>query len=130
MRKWLTVTLVSAAALALSCGHGQILESITVQPASVTFLSPSATGSFQLTALGIYAYPPATQDISSQVTWKSDGPSVAVVSSTGVVTISGTGDCGVANISATVESDGNTIIGYSTATVDNVNITNCPQVPP
>jgi len=129
-KRLLAVLICSVAAFVLSCGHGQILESITVQPSGVIFGSPSAAGGAQLTALGTYAYPTATKDITSQVTWKSDIPAVAVVSSTGMVTTSGTGACGVTNISATLESNGNTIVGYSTATVDNANITNCPQVPP
>lgn len=130
MRKWLTVILVGTAALILSCGHGQILESITVQPSGAIFGSPYGVGGIQLTALGNYAYPTATKDITNQVTWKSDVPSVAVVSNTGMVTTSGTGACGVSNISATATSNGNTIVGYSTATVDNLNIKNCPQTPP
>ena len=131
MRKWLTVTLVSVAALALSCGHGQILESITVQPSGgVIFLTPYVVGGAQMTAFGNYAYPTATRDISSQVTWKSDLPWVAVVSNTGIVSTSGTGSCGVTNISATLNANGNTVVGYSTATVDDTNVKNCPQGPP
>ena len=131
VRNWLLVILVcSVAALVLSCGHGQILESITVQPSGVIFGTPYVVGGAQLTALGNYAYPTATKDISSQVTWKSDIPVVAVVSSTGVVTTSGTGDCGVSNISATVNTDGRTVVGYATATVDNLAIPNCPSTPP
>lgn len=131
VRNWLKLILVcSAAAMVLSCGHGQILQSITVQPAGVTFLSPNVIGGFQLTALGTYAYPTATKDITNQVAWKSDGPGVAVVSSAGEVTTSGSGACGVANISATLNANGNTVIGYATATVDNLAITNCPQGAP
>jgi len=130
-RNWLLVIVVcSGAALVLSCGHGQILESITVQPSGVIFGSPYVVGGAQLTALGNYAYPTATRDITNQVTWKSNIPVVAVVSVAGVVTVSGTGTCGVANISAALAADGNTVVGYSTATVDNSSIPTCLQVPP
>jgi len=131
VRKWVSLLMVVVvAAWVLSCGHGQILESITVQPPGAIFGTPYLVGGVQLTALGNYAYPIATKDITNQVTWKSDIPVVAVVSSAGIVTTSGTGDCGVSNISATVNTDGRTVVGYATATVDNLAVPNCPTTPP
>jgi len=107
VRKWLTVVLVSAAALALSCGHGQQLVSITVDPQTETFgasnipVSADAGLNVQLRALGNYLYPPATKDITNEVTWVSNTPQMVTVNQTGLITATGL-ECGATVVSATV----------------------------
>ena len=81
-RKWFSaVALVVAVALLLvfsSCGHGQELVSITVQPTSETFgasnmpVIDNAGASVQLRALGSYIHPPVTKDITNKVTLLRD----------------------------------------------------------
>ncbi|HKM86018.1 MAG TPA: hypothetical protein VJW96_07395 [Terriglobales bacterium] len=115
-----------------SCGHDQKLESITVQPSGgFTFLLPDSTLTAQYTATGTYIHPPATKDITSQVTWKVDFPELITFSTTTPGLVSPQGDhCGVADISATApEGTGgasNIVIGYSTVTVDNPAVATCP----
>src|ERR1700722_333480 len=118
-----------AGLMLLSCSSGQQLETITITPSAETFLSPDTTLTVQLRALGTYSHPPATKDLTSQVTWASNTPLVAVVSSTGLLGPAGTG-CGGAIVSATFETNdptGNTIVGTMTTTVDNANDPICPQ---
>ena len=74
-----------------------------------------------LTAYGTYIHPPATKDITDQVTWASDVTDVANVDSNGNLT-AGVG-CGVANISATSYTDGGNkngslVVGFMSVTVD------------
>jgi len=108
VRNWLLVILVCAvAALVLSCGHGQILTSITIDPATETFgasnipVAADAGLSVQLRALGNYDYPPATKDITNQVTWASNTPQMVTVNQTGLITATGL-ECGGTLVSATV----------------------------
>ena len=78
----------------------------------------------QLRALGNYAHPPVTKDITGKVTWASNTPGVATVDATGLLVATGT-DCGNAVVSATVQNntDGNEtasgaiVTGSMTATV-------------
>jgi hypothetical protein len=94
----------------LSCGHDQQLTSIQVQPGAETFgasnipVSADAGLSVQLRALGTYIHPPATKDITNQVTWKSDDTQMVTVNSTGLITATG-GPCGATIISATVQTN-------------------------
>lgn len=55
----------------------------------------------QLRALGTFIHPPAVKDVTDQVSWSSNTPDLATVSSTGVLSATGLG-CGEAIISATV----------------------------
>jgi len=103
-RKWFsTLALVAVASLLLSlygCAYNQHLISITIQPsagASFGAVDPSLFVNF--TASGTYEHPPETKDITSIVTWKSDTPQVAQVTSAGVVSPST--NCGAANVFAT-----------------------------
>src|SRR6202044_2453284 len=66
---------------------------------------------FNFTAIGTYIHPPATKDITDQVTWKSDNPQVVQVSSTGVV--SPNAGCGLANISASFYDSPNYVVSNS-----------------
>jgi hypothetical protein len=133
-RKWLRVvsllaTLCCVVALP-SCGNKQKLVSITVNPAAgIVFGSPDPALFAQLTATGVYVHPPATKDITNQVTWASDVTLVALVSSSGIVTPNTA--CGVSNITASMKTSsptGNIISGTTTVTVDGP--TPCPNVTP
>ncbi len=113
-----------------NCGRAQVLESITVQPGTEMFGDantpvPNDAGlNVQLRALGNYAHPPVTKDITGKVTWASNTPGVATVDATGLLVATGT-DCGNAVVSATVQNntDGNEtasgaiVTGSMTATV-------------
>jgi hypothetical protein len=129
-QKWLGMVLICAAVFpVLSCAAGQQLVAINVTPTAVIFGSSNPALSAQLTAIGVYAHPPATRDITNQVTWSSSITGVAVVSSSGVVSPAGP-DCGVSNITATFKTNasGNIITGTITVTVDGLSPT-CPTVP-
>ena len=69
---------VAGAALSMpSCGHDQKLVGLTVSPSSVTFLAEDAVPAV-LHAYGTYIHPPATKDITQQVTWASNAPAMLV----------------------------------------------------
>jgi len=125
--------LAVGAALSLpSCGHDQKLTGITVNPTGgFTFLSDDPSLTFQYTATGTYIHPPATKDLTNQVTWKVDFPElIAFSSSTPGLVSPQTGHCGGADISATspegTGGSSNIVIGYSTVTVDDPTNPLCP----
>ena len=135
-RKWSSVAGLIVAALALfsspSCGRNQDLVSISVQPNSVTFLSPGTNITFQLKAFGTYIHPPETKDITNQVTWQSGSTDLVLVTSAGVVSTANTGHCGVTDVLANVFTDagnaqGNVITGSATITVVDTTVPVCPQ---
>ena len=108
IRKRLGLTLILAATLVgAGCGSGQQLVGLTIEPATETFGSATtpvqldAGLNVQLRALGTYIHPPATKDITNQVTWVSNTPQMVTVSSTGLITATGQ-TCGSTLISATV----------------------------
>jgi hypothetical protein len=116
-----------------SCGHDQKLVSLTIQPATFTFLDPYApppatNPTEQYTATATYIHPPETKDVTSQATWKVDDGAVTM-GAPGLFTPA-SGFCGVGNISASVpEGTGgasNIVIAYATVTVDNPTIPTCP----
>lgn len=125
-RKWLgTAALMLIAASLLdvsSCARSQELVSITIDPSTVTFLSPFTTLTFQLKAYGTFIHPPETKDLTNQVTWQTSAPLLSTVTSTGVVAVSGNGSCGVNQVTATYltssHSNGNIVIGTATVSVD------------
>jgi hypothetical protein len=103
----------------LSCAAPQKLVSIAVTPATVVFGAPDSTLHAQLTATGTYEHPPATKDLTSQVTWTSAITQVAQVSSTGLV--SPNTNCGVSPITASFLTNtpkGNLITGTMNVTVN------------
>lgn len=131
-RKWVGLIAICAAVLPVAgCGNTQQLETITVTPSSVTFLSPATTLTFQLTAVGTYVHPPATKNLTDQVTWQSDAPELVAVTNTGVVSTAGQGHCGVAGVSASLKTNsptGNVVVSNSvTVTVDDSTNPICPQ---
>lgn len=138
-------TLVAlGAALSLpSCGHDQKVVSLTIAPATARFLEPGftpppANPTEQYTATATYIHPPATKDVTSQVTWTVDND-VVTMASPGLFSATpppagspaGTaGPCGVADISASIpEGTGgssNIVIAVATVTVNNPANTLCP----
>jgi Bacterial Ig-like domain (group 2) len=105
--------LVAAGILLLSlssCGNGQQLVSIDVEPQGETFgaanipVIANAGSTVQLRALGTYIHPPVTKDITDQVTWASNDTQMMTVSSTGLLTATGLA-CGGSIISATVKTN-------------------------
>jgi hypothetical protein len=130
MRKWLGALGVCFAGMTLlSCSSGQQLLSIAITPSAETFLSPDPASNVQLLALGTYAHPPATKDLTTQVTWTSNTPQVAVVNATGLLSPAG-GGCGGAIVSATLKNNnptGNVVVGTMDVTVDDANDPTCPQ---
>ena len=97
---------VLAALLAmLSCAHDQQLTSIEVQPTTENFgAADPSLGPVQLIAYGHYIHPPVTKDITDQVLWSSNTPTVAVVTSTGALSPGGVA-CGNALVTATVKTN-------------------------
>jgi len=115
-----------------SCGHDQKLVSIQVQPPTFTFLAADPGQNTSYKAYGTYIHPPATKDITAQVTWGVDGLAdvVSIVSGASGGTVTTGGGCGVSDVSATApEGTGgssNIVVGYATVTVDNPNVSYCP----
>lgn len=121
-----------AALLSLpSCGHDQKLVNIAVQPPLATYPTPQAL-QVNFAAIGTFIHPPATKDITKQVTWATDVPGLLLLNFQGVAgAVAPNGkDCGIADISATLnEGTGgaaNIVIGYATVTVKDPTNPLCP----
>jgi hypothetical protein len=131
-QNWLKLLLICFAALFIpSCGTGQRLVGIQVTPATVVFGGVDPTLFAQLTAIGSYAHPPATKDITNKVAWTSNIVQVAQVTSAGKV--SPNVACGVAGITASLvtnDPSGNVITGTMSVTVDGPPGSGCPNTPP
>lgn len=130
-RNWLNLLVICFAAIVVpSCGSGQKLVGIQVTPAAVVFGGTDPSLFVQLTATGTYVHPPATKDITTQVTWTSDTVQVAQVTSAGKV--SPNTNCGTAGITASLLTNspsGNLITGAANVTVDGT-AQGCPSVTP
>jgi hypothetical protein len=130
-RNWFSLLLICSAAMLIpGCSTGQQLVGITVTPATVVFGGTDPALFVQLTATGSYSHPPATKDITNQVTWTSSVVQVAQVTATGKV--SPTTDCGVAGITASLLTNhpsGNVMTGTMSVTVDGT-APNCPNLTP
>ena len=122
--------LIAGTVLSLpSCGHDQKLQSITISPAAVTYQSPQSVSAV-LKAYGTYIHPPATKDISAEVTWATDVPDMLVLTPlTDGEQVGPNGACGIADVSATAPEGtggaGNIVVGYATMTIDGSQPT-CP----
>jgi len=130
-QKWLGLIAICAAAFPVAgCSSGQQLLSIQVTPATVVFGGVDPALFAQLTATGTYRHPPATKNITDQVTWSSSVTEVAVVSSTGKVTPNT--NCGVAGITASLTTNspsGNVVSGTMSVTVNGPTSEGCPSAP-
>jgi Divergent InlB B-repeat domain len=113
--KWFGIfALIAAGTFFLSlssCGFNRHLVSISIAPSSATFGAVDPTLAVNFTATGTYEHPPSTKDVTSIVTWSSDTPQVAQVSSAGVV--SPNTNCGSANISASFYDSPNLVSSNS-----------------
>ncbi len=112
-----------------SCGHDQKLVSLQIQPTTFTFLTPDTTAKEQFTAIATYIHPPATKDITKQVTWSVDFANVVTMNQ-GLVSPYGSGGCGGVDITATAPEgtggSGNIVVAVATATVDDPSNIICP----
>lgn len=115
------VGLLSVAVLALllisssGCQSDPALSVIQVTPSSASLTTTGET--VQLTATGTFVHnthPSQTQNLTTQATWASSNPSVATVSSSGLVTAVSTGST---TISATTNSSSGPVTGSSTVEV-------------
>lgn len=135
-RMWLVFGVSLAVILSQpGCSTGQQLVSIDVTPSAIIFGSACAPGDTNcggvfLTATGTYTHPPATKNITTQVTWTSAIPEVVTVNSSGMLTAGAV--CGVATVTASDTTDtphDSVITGKATVTVDGPATDNCPTVP-
>jgi hypothetical protein len=114
--RYLKGSLLLGLALSLMGCSSPTLVSITITPTAEYFGGPGLTAQF--TAVGTFAegtHPKTTEDITSQVTWASNAPQVATISSTGIVT-SGQAT-GTSNITASMNGFTGLIRANATATV-------------
>lgn len=88
----------------LSCARDQQLIGISVSPGVENFGGPDPSLSVNLTAYGRYIHPQVTKNITDKVTWTTNTPGVATVTSNGVLSPQGT-DCGNSIITATVQTN-------------------------
>jgi hypothetical protein len=89
----------------------------------------------QMTATGTYSHgshPATTKNITNEVTWSSDIPDIATVSSTGLaqVTTSSNGVTGNALITASAQGGEGPLSASSTFTKAQSTITGCAAVEP
>ncbi len=125
MRCFLGAALTLTATSWWSCGQDHKLVAIEVQPsAGFNFASPNPAAQGGFTAIGTFVHPPGTADITNQVLWKTDIPQLLTIDK-GVVSPTGAG-CGVADVSASLTSGGNLVVGYSTVTVSDSTNALCP----
>jgi hypothetical protein len=120
-RKWFSAVVLIATATFLfnvtSCGFNQHLVSINIPQSGGTFGAVDPSLYFDFHAYGTYIHPPASKDITDQVTWQSDNPQVVQVSNAGVV--SPNLNCGLANISASFYDSPNDVVSNSVAVTVN-----------
>ncbi len=112
--KWISILGLSVMAAALcdlsSCAHSQELVSITVTPGSETVGASNIPvnldfgASVQLRAVGNYIHPTVSKDLTGVVTWSSNDTQMFTVSSTGLLTATGTA-CGGTIVSATYQTN-------------------------
>jgi hypothetical protein len=117
-RRYLKASLMLGLALSLMGCDSPTLVSIAITPSAQYFtLNPGLT--VQFTAIGTFDqgnHPKTTQDITNEVTWKSNTPGIATISSSGLVTTTGT-EYGTSNITASMNGFTGLIIANATANV-------------
>ncbi len=118
VRRCLMGLLLFGVALSVCDCDSPELVSIAITP-TAQYFSYNAGLTVQFTAIGTFDqgnHPKTTQDITSQVTWKSNTPGIATISSTGLVTTTGT-EYGTSNITASMNGFTGLIIANATANV-------------
>ncbi|MGC1362767.1 MAG: Ig-like domain-containing protein [Silvibacterium sp.] len=117
-RRYLQGFLILGFVLSLAGCSSPSLVSIAITPSTQYFtLNPGLT--VQYTAVGTFdqgTHPKTTQDITSEVTWKSNSPGIATISSTGLVTTTGT-EYGTSIVTASMNGFTGRIIASATANV-------------
>lgn len=100
----------------IGCGSAEV-DSISVSPATQSTTIGQAV---QLTAIGTYghgsSHPATQQDVTGKATWTSSAPSIATVSSTGLVTAVAAG-----TVTITASMNGFTGLVSGTSTVSVIN---------
>jgi hypothetical protein len=94
------------------------LVSIAITP-NVQYFTYGPGLTVQFTATGTFAqgnHPKSTQDITDEVTWKSNTPGIATISSTGLVTTTGV-DYGQSNITASMNGFAGQVTANATVNV-------------
>jgi hypothetical protein len=126
-RKWFGFAILIATATLLlntsSCGFNQHLVSIQVQPSGVTFNYVGASIVFH--AIGTYIHPPATKDITDQVTWSVDSQNLVTI--TNVSTVTALSTCGSGNLYAKFYDSPNLITGTAFITGGGAGTAACNQ---
>jgi Bacterial Ig-like domain (group 2) len=117
-RRYLKGFLLAGLALLLGGCSSPSLVSIAVTP-TAQYFSYGAGLQVQFTAIGTFAqgnHPKTTQDITGEVTWKSNTPGIATISSGGLVTTTGV-DYGTSIITASMNGFTGLISAQATANV-------------
>ena len=109
----------------LSCGNQRRLVSIEIQPSGALFRTPDSMQEVVFTARGTYKHPPDTRDITGQVTWRTDTPTLLQVTK-GIVSPKPGGVCGVGDIYADLNDSGNLKTAFATITVNDPTRSICP----
>jgi hypothetical protein len=125
--KWFAIiTLIAAATLLFSlssCGFNQHLVSIQVVPPGSTFNSVGSSTLFK--AIGTYEHPPATKDITDQVTWSVDSQNLVTITDTSLVTA--VSICGTGNLTASYYDSPNYVYGTAFLTGGGAGTAACNQ---
>jgi hypothetical protein len=118
VRRYLQGALLLGLVLSLAGCNSPSLVSIAITP-TAQYFSFNAGLTTQFTAIGTFDqgnHPKTTQDITDEVTWKSNSPGIATVSTTGLVTTTGT-EYGSSIISASMNGFTGLIVANATANV-------------
>ena len=125
--KWFGIIALIAAATVLSslssCGFNQHLTSIQVVPPGSTFNSVGSSTLFK--AIGTYEHPPATKDITDQVTWSVDSQNLVTITNTSLVTA--VSICGTGNLTASYYDSPNYVSGTAFLTGGGAGTAACNQ---
>ena len=116
--RYLKGSLILGLALVLAGCASPSLVSITITP-NVQYFSFGSGLTVQFTAIGTFAqgnHPKSTRDITNEVTWKSNTPDIATISSTGLMTTTGAA-YGTTNVTASMNGFGGLITANATANV-------------
>jgi hypothetical protein len=109
--KWFSILALIVAATFFfslsSCGFNQHLVSIQVVPPGATFNSVGSSIVFK--AMGTYEHPPATKDITDEVTWSVDSQNLVSITNTSLVTALSI--CGSGNLYASYYDSPNEVTG-------------------
>jgi hypothetical protein len=129
MRRFVCLPVILVALAFCGCTQPPYLASIQVLPATPSLTAFGQTLQFQ--AIGTYEragnHPTQTEDITSQVTWKSSTTGVATINSAGLATAAGSGTSTIsATMSGIVGSESLQVTATTTAVHDLISIAVTP----